>query len=98
MRKKRRAPACKPYYWNPRIYEVEFRINGEIIAPGTLLKLKYDKELYIFETMYYNEEKGVEWINLRSKTGYGWHSVRPEKVKGLYIPPKKGRSKKSASE
>ena len=98
MRKKRQAPVCKPYYYNPRIYEVEFRINGEVIAPGTLLKLKYDKELYIFETMYYNEEKGVEWINLRSKTGYGWCSVRPEKVKGLYIPPKKGRSKKSASE
>ena len=97
MRKKRHAPVCKPYYWNPRIYEVEFRINGEVITPGTLLKLKYDKELYIFETMYYNEEKGVEWINLRSKTGYGWCSVRPEKIKGLYIPPKKGRSKKSAS-
>lgn len=98
MRKKRQAPVCKPYYYNPRIYEVEFRINGEVITPGTLLKLKYDKELYIFETMYYNEEKGVEWVNLRSKTGYGWCSVRPEKVKGLYIPPKKGRSKKSASE
>lgn len=98
MRKKRQGPVCKPYYYNSRIYEVEFRINGEVITPGTLLKLKYDKELYIFETMYYNEEKGVEWVNLRSKTGYGWCSVRPEKVKGLYIPPKKGRSKKSASE
>ena len=97
MRKKKQVPAKEPYYWNKNIHEVEFSIDGEVVAPGTLLKLKYDRELYVFEKMYYNEDKGVEWVNIRSQTGYGWCSVRPEKIKGLYIPPKKGRAKKSGS-
>lgn len=82
----------EPYYWTDSIYQVQLIFKGQEIQPGTLFKLKSDRTVYVFESMYYNKDLDVEWVNFRSQSNGEWKSVRPNKIMRLFIA-KKSRTK-----
>lgn len=94
MRKKTAVPQTKePYWYNEHIYFDDFYIKGELIQPGTLLKIKSDKTAWTFKRRVINNKLGTEWIELASP--YGWKSVRPDRIMGTYIKKVTRRRKKS---
>lgn len=82
----------KPFQDQAHIVEIDLYLNGKYVKPGTLLKIKHDRTAWAFLTMYHNQEKDVQWIDLRSPMGF--KSVRPDKIAGEYIQKKSRRKKK----
>lgn len=93
MRKKKHAEVRKPYWYNEDIYFADYYLDGELVKPGTLLRIKNDRTAWSFTRMVVNAKLGTEWIELTSP--YGWKSVRPNKIMGTYI--KKSQRKKRNS-
>jgi len=83
-----------PYFLNPDISFIDLYINKELIAPGTLLRIKNDRTIYVFQRMCYNSRLGKEWVDLRSQSNGDWKSVYPDKIAGKYLA-KRSRAKKS---
>lgn len=81
----------EPFHNQPQIVPIDLYFNGEYIKPGTLLRLKHDRTAWTYMNMYHNQEKDVQWIDLRSPMGF--KSVRPDKIAGEYIQKKSRRKK-----
>lgn len=92
MSKKKASETRKPYGHNPDIHFTDYYLNGDLIRPGTLLRIKNDRTAWSFYRMVVNEKLGTEWIELTSP--YGWKSVRPDKIMGTYIKKQTKRRKK----
>ncbi|AWN04455.1 hypothetical protein PBI_GRAYSON_112 [Rhodococcus phage Grayson] len=93
MRRKKQVASKEPYYYTDDIYEIPYFFKEQQVTSGTLFKLKNDRSIYVFESMYYNRAKDVEWINLRSLTNGDWKSVRPVSIKEIYIAKQSRRKK-----
>lgn len=91
MRKKQ-VPARGAFYNQPHIVLIDLHLHGEYIKPGTLLRIKHDRTAWTYLCMYHNQEKDVQWVDLRSPEGF--KSVRPDKIAGEFIQ-KRSRRKKS---
>ena len=96
MSRKKRVEARGSFYNQPHIVLIDLNLNGNYIKPGTLLKLKHDRTAWTYMCMYHNQEKDVQWIDLRSPMGF--KSVRPDKIAGEYIQKKSRRKKAKADE
>lgn len=92
-RRKNAVAEFPPYHLNPHISFIDLYFKKELVKPGTLLTLKNDRNIYVFERMCFNSELKTEWVDLRSQTNGDWKSVRVDRIKGLYIA-KKSRAKK----
>lgn len=92
-RTKNAVPEFPAYHLNPHISFIDLYIKKELVKPGTLLVLKNDRNVYVFERMCYNSELEKEWVDLRSQSNGDWKSVYPDKIKGLFVA-KKSRAKK----
>lgn len=90
MKKKRVVETRQAYWYNKDIYFADYYLDGELVKPGTLLKIKNDRTAWSFSRMVVNAKLGTEWIELTSP--YGWKSVRPERIMGTFI--KKSRRKR----
>lgn len=94
MTRKKNAVAEFPaYHLNPHISFIDLYIQKELVKPGTLLTLKNDRGIYVFERMCFNSQLETEWVDLRSQSNGDWKSVRVDKIRGLYVA-KKSRAKK----
>lgn len=94
VRKRKNAiPETPEYYLNPDITFIDLYIKKELITPGTLLRVKNDRRVYVFQRMCYNSRLDKEWIDLRSQENGDWLSVRPDRIRGVHIA-KKSRVKK----
>lgn len=91
MRKKKSVASKEAYHYTDDIYEVPYFFKNELVTSGTLFKIRNDRSIWQFEVMYYNKERNVEWINLRSKTNGEWKSVRPNEITGLYVAKRSRR-------
>lgn len=83
MRRKKIVEHKEPYWYNKNIRFDDYYLDGDLVEPGTLLKIKNDRTAWVFMRRVLNEELGVEWIELKSP--YGWRSVRPDRIMGTYI-------------
>ena len=90
--KKRNAVEPEPYV-NENVHFIELYYNGEYIKAGTLMKLKNDRAVYVYESMTCNVKTGLESVNFRGQANGNWVSVRPNKIAGLFL--KKSRAKKN---
>ncbi len=89
--KKRNAVEPARTVYGEHIYYVDLFFKKELIKPGTLMQIKNDRSIYIFESMQCNSKTGKEWVNFRSQTNGDWKSVYPDKIKCVVI--KRSRSK-----
>ena len=97
MRKKKTVAETRTAYWyNPDIYFTDYYLEGELIKPGTLLRIKNDRTAWSFSRMVVNARLGTEWIELTSP--YGWKSVRPHKIMGTYIKKSRTKRKRKSSD
>jgi len=94
VRKKKAVERKEPYWYNQEIQFVDYYLNGELISPGTLLKIKNDRTAWTFSRKVVNSKLGVEWVELTSP--YGWKSVRPDRIMGTFI--KKSRRKRKGKD
>lgn len=93
MSRKKIVPETKRAYWyNPDITFKDYYLDGELIKPGTLLRIKNDRTAWSFSRMVVNTKLEVEWIELTSP--YGWKSVRPEKIMGTFLKKSKVKRKR----
>lgn len=92
-RKKNSIEEFPPYHLNPDIVFIDLYFKGQLIKPGTLLRVKHDRKTYIFERMCCNTRLNTEWVDLRCQENGDWLSVRPDKISGLVV--KRSRRKKS---
>lgn len=94
MRKRKNAiEELPPYHLNPDISFVDLYLKKQFIAPGTLLSVKNDRRVYVYQRMCYNSRLDKTWIDLRSQANGDWLSVYPSKIKGVYVA-KRSRAKK----
>lgn len=89
--KKKGVPIQQLPYGNENIVKIDLYLNGKYIKPGTLLKIKHDRTAWTFIDMYHNQEKDVQWVDLRSPMGF--RSVRPDKIAGEFIQKRSRRKK-----
>lgn len=90
MNKKKAVSSAGPFQKQPHIVKIDLHLDGEPVAPGTLVRIKHDKTAWTYMSMYHNQEKDVKWVDLRSPMGF--KSVRPDKIAGEYtrkIPRKR---------
>ena len=90
MRKRKVVETREAYWYNKDIYFADYYLDGELIKPGTLLRIKNDRTAWSFSRMVVNAKLGTEWVELTSP--YGWKSVRPDRIMGTFI--KKSRRKR----
>lgn len=94
MKKKVESEPKNFYGCNPDIiiiYELEFK--GQIIKPGTLIKIKNVRGTFIFKNLAHNIKKDVQWIDcIENQTGR-YKAFRVDQLK-LIVVPKKSRRKK----
>lgn len=91
-RKKIVTETKRSYWYNPDIIFKDYYLDGELIKPGTLLRIKNDRTAWSFSRMVVNTRLEVEWIELTSP--YGWKSVRPEKIMGTFLKKSKVKRKR----
>lgn len=76
-------------------YEIEF--NGDLIKPGTIVKLKNMRGTFKWRCLVNNVETGAEWFDcIDCETGEH-RSFRVEKLKGVVKPKKSRRRKKNVA-
>lgn len=88
---KRKSVHSEPFHSQPQIVSIDLYLDNEYVKPGTLLRIKHDRNAWTYMSMYHNQEKDVQWIDLRSPMGF--KSVRPDKIVGEYIQKKSRRKK-----
>jgi hypothetical protein len=95
MAAKRRPPVeYIPYKDNPNVYVVyELQFNKDLMVPGTKFKIKYDRDIYIFQRLAHHIPNDNTWVDAISSTRGSWHSVRIDSIKGV-VKAKKSRRKK----
>lgn len=94
--KKKASVQREPYWHNPDIYFTDYYLDGDLVTPGTLLRIKNDRTAWTFARMVVNAKLGTEWIELTSP--YGWKSVRPDKIMGTFIKKSQRKRKRKVDE
>lgn len=94
-RTKRFKDQLDPYWYNPDIYllyEVNFR--NELIRPGMLIKIKFERSVFRFDRLVVNAKTQNEWLDVYDTTLGGWRSFHPSKISGVHIT-KQSRAKRN---
>lgn len=73
-------------------YELEF--GKDLIKPGTKIRIKNDRNVYLFRCLAHNSRLDVTWIDCISADGAGWRSFSIDKLKCV-VKPKRSRRKKA---
>lgn len=84
----------QPYWYNPDIalvYELQYK--KELLTPGRLIKIKFERSVFRFDRLVVNAKTHKEWIDVYDIKNGGWRSFTPDRIAGLYIA-KKSRAKK----
>lgn len=94
MATRKKAKKIEPMYTHPHwtvFYEMKH--GKDEIVPGTPLKFKYERGVFLFVKMVHHEEKNVTWIDCKDKNKGVYRSFYIEKLMGV-IKPKKKRKKR----
>jgi hypothetical protein len=85
--------APPPYAVNPDIYVLyELQFGNDLIKPGTKIKFKNDRTIYLFRLLAHNKKLDQSWIDVMEEGG-GWRSFRVENLKSV-VKPKRSRRHK----
>lgn len=90
MGRRKKIEIKEPYWYNPDIYFSDLYIDGELIKPGTQLKINREREPWTFVRLVCNKKTGREWVDVKGP--FGWRSCYTKDVKGVFV--KKSRAKK----
>lgn len=72
-------------------YELEF--GKDLIKPGSRIKIKNQRGVFIFRCMAHNTKLDSTWIDCLGPN-HQWHSFPIDKLKNL-VKPKRSRRKKA---
>jgi hypothetical protein len=73
------------------LYELEF--NKDIIKPGSRIKIKNQRGVFIFRCVAHNIKLDSTWIDCLGPN-HQWHSFPIDRLKNL-VKPKRSRRKKA---
>lgn len=76
-------------------YEMEH--NGDLIKPGTVIKMKNMAKTFKFRCLAHNIKLDSTWIECIDNTTGEWRAFRVDKLKGVVKPKKSRRKKKNAT-
>ncbi len=83
------------YPFNEDIYvQYELQFKKDLIKPGMKIRIKNDRDTYIFRCLAHNVRLDETWIDCMNTASGGWYSFRVSKLKCL-VKPKKSRAKKA---
>jgi len=76
--------------------EYEYTLGKDTIKPGDKIRIKNDRNIYMFRCYASNVVTDSHWIDCIGPNG-DWRSFRIDKIKCL-VKPKKARARKVKSE
>lgn len=94
VKRKTKTTELTPYWYNPHIsvfYELEF--NKKMVVPGTRLKLKGTRGVFIFHKLVHHSKLDKTWIDCMDDSTGEYKSFYVDKIKAI-VQPKRSRKDK----
>lgn len=95
MKSRKKTPVeYVPYRNNPNVYVYyELNFKNDVIKPKDRIKIKFDRDTYIFLRLAHHVKNDTTWVDCISEKKGSWHSFHVDSIQRV-IRPKRSRRKK----